>query len=477
MPWSIGDVEKHCKGLTDKQKKVWVSVANKALAACQKKGGKDCEKSAIMQANSVAKKTKAEQADLFLEFFDLVREEDIYNYLNIPLDFREGETVAVGRIWEEDFGLEVTEAIKNSNAVGDGEKKIMTVTFIKSGWSKNQNYWSSEIVKDLAKRLVTEAHTQYVNHLKENRTSRGRSMYEMASIALDAWTEEENGITLGKAKVEVLNGPNAFIFEYAKQNAIFGPSVDVWAKATKGKKEEKEGVVIEKIAVFFAFDYVDRVGAGGEVTSIGEQEVLNTQEESYLDKFPKFSNFVDYTYNKYKFNDYHWFLRAYLWMLMNDAEVKDKKKACKKAIMEYAELLAELDYFSLFNLEGKDEEGDMEELKLEKVEFSDINWGKICVPKLSKTAFLLTKNDKRENWHLAYKDHTGKVNKEALSALRKLIETESYKNIKLDFKIPAVIKAKILELAYLGDIPKGTDKEVDTYLKRWLYDLPSKSIN
>ena len=56
MSWEIGDVEKHIKGMSDKAKKVWVSVANSALSRCQEKGGEDCEGSAIRQANSVAKK-------------------------------------------------------------------------------------------------------------------------------------------------------------------------------------------------------------------------------------------------------------------------------------------------------------------------------------------------------------------------------------------------------------------------------------
>ena len=53
MPWSVDDVDKHKKGLSDKQKKTWVKVANGALARCEKKKGSDCEGSAIRQANSV----------------------------------------------------------------------------------------------------------------------------------------------------------------------------------------------------------------------------------------------------------------------------------------------------------------------------------------------------------------------------------------------------------------------------------------
>lgn len=55
MPWTVEDVDKHKKGLTDKQKKQWVRIANSALARCLKKGGTDktCTPSAIRQANGV----------------------------------------------------------------------------------------------------------------------------------------------------------------------------------------------------------------------------------------------------------------------------------------------------------------------------------------------------------------------------------------------------------------------------------------
>jgi len=55
MPWSVADVDQHKKGLSDKQKRAWVSIANSALSACLKKGGssKTCEGQAIRMANGV----------------------------------------------------------------------------------------------------------------------------------------------------------------------------------------------------------------------------------------------------------------------------------------------------------------------------------------------------------------------------------------------------------------------------------------
>lgn len=53
MPWTIDDVDQHKKGLSNKQKARWVSIANSVLQKCMKDGGeeKTCAVSAIKQAN------------------------------------------------------------------------------------------------------------------------------------------------------------------------------------------------------------------------------------------------------------------------------------------------------------------------------------------------------------------------------------------------------------------------------------------
>jgi len=54
MPWTVKDVSKHKKGLTDTQKKKWVSIANSVRAQCLKDGNdeKTCDARAIRIANS-----------------------------------------------------------------------------------------------------------------------------------------------------------------------------------------------------------------------------------------------------------------------------------------------------------------------------------------------------------------------------------------------------------------------------------------
>lgn len=50
MPWSVADVEKFNKGLSDSQKSMWVRVANKSL-----RSGDD-EGTAIKKASGAVKK-------------------------------------------------------------------------------------------------------------------------------------------------------------------------------------------------------------------------------------------------------------------------------------------------------------------------------------------------------------------------------------------------------------------------------------
>lgn len=58
MPWTVDDVDKHNKGLSDKQKRQWVAVANDARSRCLSDGGteSECDASAIRQANGAVKR-------------------------------------------------------------------------------------------------------------------------------------------------------------------------------------------------------------------------------------------------------------------------------------------------------------------------------------------------------------------------------------------------------------------------------------
>jgi hypothetical protein len=57
MPWTVADVDAHKKGLSAKQQRQWVHVANDVLARCQAAGEEGCDGKAIRMANSAVDKS------------------------------------------------------------------------------------------------------------------------------------------------------------------------------------------------------------------------------------------------------------------------------------------------------------------------------------------------------------------------------------------------------------------------------------
>ena len=118
MPWSVGDVDSHKKGLTPAQKKKWVGIANGVLKDCQSKGGKDCEGKAIRIANSsfsmevVMKKETQKIPEAALHFVD-------HNCFAAVHQGKEGEKVKLdmvaysggiikGHFWWGDLAIDVS---------------------------------------------------------------------------------------------------------------------------------------------------------------------------------------------------------------------------------------------------------------------------------------------------------------------------------------------------------------------------------
>ena len=71
MPWTVGDVDSHKKGLTPAQKSKWVSIANAALKRCQAKGGSGCDASAIRIANAAFSYDAVYDEEGFVYFLDV----------------------------------------------------------------------------------------------------------------------------------------------------------------------------------------------------------------------------------------------------------------------------------------------------------------------------------------------------------------------------------------------------------------------
>jgi len=68
MPWTVKDVDRHMKGLTDKQKRRWVNIANSVRKKCLADGGseKECDAKAVKYANGVLSANIGIMEDVFL---------------------------------------------------------------------------------------------------------------------------------------------------------------------------------------------------------------------------------------------------------------------------------------------------------------------------------------------------------------------------------------------------------------------------
>ena len=84
MPWTVDDVERHIKGLTDKQKRQWIHIANSVLSRCEIAGESDCEGKAVRQANgTVSKDLTVFKKDLEKQIvYGIVFEPDFIDYQN-----------------------------------------------------------------------------------------------------------------------------------------------------------------------------------------------------------------------------------------------------------------------------------------------------------------------------------------------------------------------------------------------------------
>lgn len=70
MPWTVSDVDSHIKGLSPKQKRAWVHIANSSLSKCLGEGKSQsfCEGRAIrMASGSVGKDMDTDRLALVLE--------------------------------------------------------------------------------------------------------------------------------------------------------------------------------------------------------------------------------------------------------------------------------------------------------------------------------------------------------------------------------------------------------------------------
>lgn len=104
MPWTVDDVDKHIKGLSNAQKRKWVAIANNVLRQCQSKNsGDDCEAMAIRTANSkFGRKSMNAEAER-LEMIRQLVDEKMKQYFGDDADNEDDAELLGEAVWSRKY--------------------------------------------------------------------------------------------------------------------------------------------------------------------------------------------------------------------------------------------------------------------------------------------------------------------------------------------------------------------------------------
>ena len=228
MPWDLADVDSHVKGLSDKQKEQWVSVANAAREKCIADGGdeKECDAKAIKIANAAVQ--KKESMDITLS----------------------------GSVLLEEVNA------KNSN--------VFPIKVIQPGWGSSGYYGSEMLKRDGPKVFKSGTHAYWDHPSLTQETDRPeRSLRDLAGVlATDAEWKDKGIHGAGLyASVKVFEPYVSAVRELAPH---IGVSIRASGVAGEGEADGESGLIIEEITDAASVDFVTMPGAGGKVLELFE---------------------------------------------------------------------------------------------------------------------------------------------------------------------------------------------------------------
>jgi len=228
MPWKVEDVDSHVKGLSDEQKKQWVSAANSAREKCIADGGEveKCDISAIKIANASVKKKESVNLD------------------------------STGSVLLEEVNA------KNSN--------VFPIKVIQPGWGSS-GYYGAEMLKRDGPKVFTSGTHCYWDHPSASQESDRpeRSLRDLAGVLASDAEWKDNGI----------HGPGLYasakVFEpYVSAAKELGPHIGMSIRASgvasEGEADGESGLIIEEITDAASVDFVTMPGAGGKVLELFE---------------------------------------------------------------------------------------------------------------------------------------------------------------------------------------------------------------
>lgn len=505
MPWTTKDVDKHKKGLSSKEKRKWVAIANSVLINCEKDGGSNCDAKAIRIANS---QTKSEGAEMKV------------GKLPNGQEFK--------RVEEEVIGLNILEAQFLDNEK-DGAKRVVLKVLQgrhtgHSGISKNGNFYSAEAAQSLVPLLETRR-KMYLNHRQLSKF--GRDMLEWTATVEEAWAKDGAAFV----KVKMTSNPNTeWLFEEMKANPEeVGVSIFAMVRGKKGIVDKQEVFIVEGFTFLVSADFVGDPSAGGGVEKVienqfsdlpesGMGEIVAVIEGTLAEKLEKSAR-------RSKFYNIGYMVTDLMRSVAGEKNLpdEDKKKKIKEIADEFLSELEKINILDLFkpsdypfyesiqysidqastvievvedlnNLISETKENDLvvvddlfeaitsskfpefnkdklekkkkkkkkgddtkdEEDKEKSENFSDKIWSEVDKSKLPASSFMVIRSESdRSTWYLPYKDEAGKVSEEVLSTLFTLVKEANQSN----FSIPKVVHSQLKALAEQSWVGKITQEE------------------
>jgi len=227
MPWKIEDVDSHIKGLSDKEKGQWISVANSAREKCIADGGdeKECDGRAIRIANASVKK-------------------------------------------KESMNLASSGSVLLEEA-NDKDSNVFPIKIIQPGWGSSGYYPKEVLARDAA---VFRAGLQmFWDHpsITQETDRPERSLRDLAGVLASSAEWKDNGMNGAGlyASAKVFEPYVSAVRELAPH---IGVSIRASGVAADGEADGENGLIIEEITDAASVDFVTMPGAGGKVIEMFE---------------------------------------------------------------------------------------------------------------------------------------------------------------------------------------------------------------
>lgn len=164
----------------------------------------------------------------------------------------------------------------------DLEKGQAKITAIRGGWSKNGYYYTENALQDIS-RLLNNKGKLFVDHVSEKSTKHGRTLFEWAAT-VDNVLYEGNRVD---AVIDFTGNPKT---AWLKEEAMKHPeeiqfSINAGGKAVPGKREGKEGYIVESVRLLKSVDLVDYASAGGELQEFRASVIEDLQEAEWSTEY------------------------------------------------------------------------------------------------------------------------------------------------------------------------------------------------